>query len=344
MALLIVALLGAPASAAAPPTSKVSGAIRATWVHERGSVASGGEGFRREVAIRWTPVSVSRSVRQAFSWLSEPASRYGDYALDFDWGYVLRATVQVERFTETLRQQCRDGSFAELTTTIASLSGSRVLLKTSDTRLDVPRRRGTLDVRLPNEHVATGEALPNAFLASGLARLTYTGTICPASGDSPAPPGPGENLPDERPLGDFLGSEPLNGVVQDNGDLPVTISRDGTLTVSAKRTHDFAGVDEGVRISGTYAADLKLTGPLGDRTARCALPTTAEMRSAASLAAARRLLRSHGFPAAPLGRPRTPRAGERGGRFALNAPAGASAGCGSTLGTAKRPVLVPLTR
>ena len=53
---------------------------------------------------------------------------------------MIRATVAVERFTETTRRRCSDGSFAELTTTIAAVDKPQVLLKTSDTRLDLPRR------------------------------------------------------------------------------------------------------------------------------------------------------------------------------------------------------------
>ncbi len=344
VATLLASATGAAPQAAVtakPPAPKVSGSIRATWTHERGTLTGDGEGFRREVAIRWKAVSVARTAAQAYAWLQGRQTRYTDYAIEFDSGYVIRATLSVERFTETSRQRCGDGSFAQLTTTIASVDKPQVLLKTSDTRLDLPRRRGTLDLRLPNDHVATGQALVNTFIASGTLRLAHAGTVC-GEGGAARPPGPRDVI-EEQELGYFIGSTSLNAVVQDNPDLPVTVGRDGTLAVSVKRPRQAtADLDDGERIAGTYEADLKLTGPTTDRSARCTLPTVAAMRGARSLAAAQRLLRRHSFPRAPLGRPRAARAGERGGLFGLNAPARATAPCGSILGTARQPVLVPL--
>ena len=328
-------------TAAATRTPTATGSIRAAWTHERGSLIGDADGFRREVALRWKAVSVARTAAQAYAWLQGRQTRYTSYAIEFDSGYVIRATVAVERFTETTRRRCSDGSFAELTTTIAAVDKPQVLLKTSDTRLDLPRRRGTLDLRLPNDHVATGQQLPNDFIASGTVRLANAGTVCGESGGA-RPPGPSDVF-DEQELAYLLGSTSLNGIVQDNPDLPVTVARDGTLAVSVNRTREVTtGLDEGERIAGTYAADLKLTGPTTDRSARCTLPSAAQMRGARSLTAAQVLLRRHGFPRAPLGRPRAARTNERGGLFALNAPVRATAPCGSILGTARQPVLVPL--
>lgn len=341
LAALTVAGAATPAAGKQAP-SRVTGSMHATWVQEQGALTGDGEGFRRDVALRWKPVAVARTFGQAYAWIQGRQTRYSGYALEFDWGLLIRATVDVERFTETRRARCRDGSFAELTTTVASVVSPQVLLKTSDTRLDLPRRQGTLDIRLPNDHVATGEPLVNTFLAPGTVRLAYSGTICPESGGAVAP-GP-LDLPEEQDLGTFLGSEPLNGIVQDNADLPVTVARDGTLTVKVQRRHELSGSDEGVRIAGSFDADLRITGPTTDRSAQCTLPTAAVMRGARSLASVQRLLRRHGFPRAPLGRPRKARDAERGARFALNAPDGSRAPCGGTLGTARRPVLVSIQR
>ena len=290
--------------------------------------------------MRWTPVSVVRTAKEAYRWIDGRQGRYAGYAVEFDWGLVIAAKVNVERFREVSRGTCRDGSIAELTTTIASVSDPQVLLKTSDTRVDLPRRRGTLTLRLPNEHVGDGQVLPNSFLAAGTVRLAYSGTICPETGT--ARPPEAEDLPQEQELATVLGAEPLTGIVQDNGALPFTITGGGALDIAVTRSTTVPSADEGVRIAGNYSAKLRITGQTKNRSAQCALPTAAQMRAARSLAAAQRLLRRHGITSAPLGPARKARAGERRGGFALNAPADSFGACGGALGTRRSPVLVPL--
>ncbi len=338
-AIALGAALAADAQAAG--TSKVTGSVRAAWVEEGAPLADGRPSYRREVAVRWTPVAVVRKAADAYSWLRPQfIDRYADYAIEFDWGYVLRANVALERFTETSRQECRDGTIAELTTRVGMLARSRVLLKTSGTLLDLPRRRGTLNVRLPNAHISDGRPLVNDFLAPGLARLAYTGAICSESG-GPVTPAPGDLLA-EQDLDTVLGAEALNAVVQANADLPLTVARGGALTLSVTRPRDVPDFGEGRRLSGSFGANLRITGPPRDRSARCTIPAASAVRRARSLSAMLGLLRRHGFPSAPLGRPRSARVGERGARFAINAPAGASAQCGAALGSRRAPVLVPL--
>ena len=346
---LVIATGAAPATARASwghPKSKVSGGMRVTWTSDSGDTNEVGSTLSHaDGVVRYTIIDRAIGNSALEAWVPGELPSWADKRVGN--GFLMRATLDVDRFDASARTVCDGGQMAEVTTRVTGIPQPHALLATEEPTVDLLAGHGTVDLDLPFLIHRDGVIrLGQVVVGTGAVELTTTGTVC--STDEDGAPVVVAQDPSVRTLSvaDLMGAKVVSAVDDGFRRMAATVARDGSLTLAPKpRTLiNDDGFQQYETISGTFEPQLHLAGPPASQSAECTIPTFSEMRRVRSLAAARALVRAHGFPSVALAPSRAaiPRQ-DRDARFVLDFGSPTWI-CGQPLGTRRYPVLVRLRR
>lgn len=346
---LVIATGGTPATAGASwghPTSNVSGGMRVTWTSDSGDTNEVGSTLSHaDGVVRYTIIDRAIGNSAVRAWVPGEFPSWADERVGN--GFLMRARLDVDRFTASARTVCDGGQMAELTTRVTGIPQPHALLATEEPTSDLVRGHGTVDLDLPFLIHRDGVIrLGQVVVGTGTVELTTTGTVC--STDEDGAPVVVAQDPSVRTLpgADLMGAKVVSAVDDGFQRMQTTVAHDGSLTLAPKprKLINDDGFQHYETISGSFEPQLHLAGPPAGQSAECTIPTFTEMRRVRSLAAARALVRAHGFPSVALAPSRAaiPRQ-DRDARFLLDFGSPTWI-CGQPLGTHRYPVLVPLRR
>jgi hypothetical protein len=346
---LVMATGAAPATARASwghPNSSVSGGMRITWTSDSGDTKEVGSTLAHaDGVVRYTIIDRAIGNSALRAWVPGEFPSWADKRVGN--GFLMRARLEVDRFTASARTVCDGGQMAEVTTRVTGIPQSHALLATEEPTIDLVGGHGTVDLDLPFLIHRDGVIrLGQVVVGTGAVELTTTGTVCSTNEDG-APIVIVQD-PSVRTLAgaDLMGAKVVTAVDDGFRRMQTTVARDGSLTLAPKprKLVNDDGFQAYETISGSFEPQLHLGGPPAGQSSECTIPTFTEMRRVRSLAAARALVRAHGFPGVALAPSRAaiPRQ-DRDARFLLDFGSPTSI-CGQPLGSRRYPVLVPLRR
>ena len=308
--------------------------------HQVGSTLSHTDGV-----VRYTIIDRAIGNSAVEAWVPGELPSWADKRVGN--GFLMRATLDVDRFNASARTVCDGGQTAEVTTRVTGIPQPHALLATEEPTIDLVGGRGTVDLDLPFLIHRDGVIrLGQVVVGTGAVELTTTGTVCSTNEDG-APVVVAQD-PSVRTLSgaDLMGAKVVSAVDDGFQRMATTVARDGSFTLAPKprKLINDDSFQHYETITGTFEPQLHLAGPPAGQSSECTIPTFTEMRRVRSLAAARALVRAHGFPSVALAPSRAaiPRQ-DRDARFLLDFGSPTWI-CGQPLGTHRYPVLVPLRR
>lgn len=334
---LLAATAGASTATAAQaqvrqPTGPVTGTVRVSWQEERRydptTIRTAGE-------VVYTVSGRMRTTAEAETWTPGEIPSWADQTRR-NPGYLLRSRVAVPRYSQTVEQACESGA-ASTTTLITDVTQPQALLMVQEPEFDLVRGIASLDLDLAWDVNRDGiYRYGQAIFASGAVATRTTGTNCSGlTEEGVRVPGPVDTTA-RSPIAGLMGNEISEAIIDGFQEFKGTVDARGTARVrTVQALPDVDARPETTR-SGTLTTDLTLGPTPGSQNAFCVLPSDARLARAPTLAAARKLLRRHGFPTVPFGGA-LPH-GTRKGRYFLRW-SNTRAWCGRSLGTRRSPAL-----
>lgn len=314
------------------PTGPVTGTVRVSWQEERRYDPTT---VRTEGEVVYTVSGRMRTTADAEAWTPDEIPPWADQTRR-NPGYLLRARAAVPRYSETVDQACESGA-ASTTTTITDLTQPQSLLLVEEPEFDLVRGIASLDLDLAWDVNRDGVyRYGQAIFASGAVATRTTGTNCSGlTEEGVRVPGPVDTTA-RSPIAGLMGNEISEAIIDGFREFKGTVDALGSARVRTTQALPDVSPRPGTTRSGTLTVDLTLGPAPGSQNAFCVLPSAARLAKASTLAAARRLLKRHGFPTVPFGGARPH--GTRKGRYFLRW-SNSRAWCGRSLGTRRSPVL-----
>ena len=239
---LVIATGAAPATARASwghPKSKVSGGMRVTWTSDSGDTNEVGSTLSHaDGVVRYTIIDRAIGNSAVEDWVPGELPSWADKRVGN--GFLMRATLDVDRFDASARTVCDGGQTAEVTTRVTGIPQPHALLATEEPTVDLVRGHGTVDLDLPFLIHRDGVIrLGQVVVGTGAVELTTTGTVC--STDEDGAPVVVAQDPSVRTLSvaDLMGAKVVSAVDDGFQRMAATVARDGSLTLAPKpRTAD----------------------------------------------------------------------------------------------------------